>query len=115
MSAPVEQVGDARSLIMHPGKAPDGCSPVELAVRRARDCAKHGLALPAEDVRVLLEHVERVHGAAVTIDRFLRTCQTVALYQVDKSARVPARILRGFRNQIRAALGWSPLMKDEQP
>ena len=110
---------DARSLIMHPRKGSDEASEVEMAIRLARECARHKVPLPAEHVAKLLRHVETVHGAAVTADRFFRNLQLIAQPVAGARrqwwvARVPWDAARRMRNQLRVALGWKPVLADEE-
>ena len=112
--AEVEGTAPGRTLMVtHRLYAPQ--SPYERSVKVAEDCARHGLALPAEHVAYLLAHCGRVQGAAETADRFWRYVQQGCQLRQDRAFPVPGEVARRARNRIRAALGWPPVLKGERP
>ena len=90
-------------------------SPTDVSLRYAEDCVRHGVGLPAAHVRALVEHCLRVHRAAEAADRFLRSIQIGARHNATRSVAVPAEVARRFRNQIRAPLGWPPVLPGDEP
>jgi len=92
-----------------------GRSKTEVALSSARDCLRHGLSLPHEHLEALLRHVEGVHRSAEAADRFWRDVQRGARHRQDRSFPVPEDIARRARNQIRAPLGWPPVLAGEDP
>lgn len=102
------------SLILNQSAALPPTGP-EVALKVAADCALHGLPLPAEHVRMLLQHVRTVHGAAAAADRFWRDVQRMCHHRSDKVAPVPEDIARRARNNIRGPLGWPLIRPGETP
>lgn len=78
----------------------------------AREAARHGVALPAEHVRELLDGIGGLLEAVIYAEGLFGMMEEMARRRVDRQAPMPARAARDVRRTLRKALGRAPAPED---